>query len=105
MQNYLRELNLTYFLIYMDDVIVFLKMEEEHLQCLCIVFDHFRKHNLRLKPTKYKYVWNEINYLGHHVPKESVQPSKENLKSVAGFAPPWNYMKIWAFLGFVGHYQ
>ena len=41
MQDYLRELNLTYCLIYLDDVIVFSKIEEEHLQHLCVVFDHF----------------------------------------------------------------
>ena len=34
MQNCLGELNLTYCLIYLDDVNVFLKMEEEHLYCL-----------------------------------------------------------------------
>ena len=50
MQNCLGELNLTYCLMYLDDVIVFSKMEEEHLKCLCIVFDHFWEHNLRLKP-------------------------------------------------------
>ena len=38
MQNCLGELNLTYCLIYLDDVIVFVKMEEEHLQTLCVVF-------------------------------------------------------------------
>ena len=38
MQNFLGELNLTYYLIYLDDVIVFSKMEEEHMQH--IVFDH-----------------------------------------------------------------
>ena len=47
MQNYLGELNLTYCLIYLDDVIVFLKMEEEHLQHLCVVFNHFQEQNLR----------------------------------------------------------
>ena len=41
MQNYLGELNLTYYLIYLDDAIVISKMEEEHLKHLCIVFDHF----------------------------------------------------------------
>ena len=39
MQNCLRELNLTYCLIYLDDIIIFLQMAEEHLHCLCIVFD------------------------------------------------------------------
>ena len=50
MQNCLGELNLTYCLIYLDNVIVFSKMEEEHLKHLCIVFDHFWEHNMRLKP-------------------------------------------------------
>ena len=52
MQNCLGELNLTYFLIYLDEVIIFSKMEEEHLHHLCIVFECFRLHNLKLKPTK-----------------------------------------------------
>ena len=105
MQNYLRKLNLTYCLIYLDDVIVFSKMEEEHLQCLCIVFGHFLEHNLRLKPTKCEFLWDEISYLACHVSKEGMWPSKENLKAVAEFTPPKTYTEIWAFLGLVGHYR
>ena len=47
----------------------------------------------------------EINYLTHHVSKEGIWPSKENLKVVAKFVPPLTYTEIWTFLGFVGHYQ
>ena len=39
MQNTLGELNLTYCIIYLDDVIVFGCMEEEHLECLRIMFE------------------------------------------------------------------
>ena len=39
MQNCLGELNLTYCLIYLDDVIVFSKMPEEHLWRMRVVFD------------------------------------------------------------------
>ena len=105
MQICLVELNLTYCLIYLEDMIVFLKTEEEHLQCLGDVFNHFREQNLRLKPIKCKVFWNEINYLAHHISREGVQPSKENLKAVAGFDPSQTYMEIWAFLGLVGYYQ
>ena len=80
MQNHLGELNLMYCLNYLDDVIVSSKMEEEHLKCLCIVFDHFWEHDLRLKGTKCKFFQDEINYLAHHVSKEGVWSSKENLK-------------------------
>ena len=52
MQNTLRELNLTYCIIYLDDVIVFGHMEEEHLEHLCIMFEHFCEFNLKLKPSK-----------------------------------------------------
>ena len=50
MQNCLRELSLTYCLIYLDVIIIFSWMAEEHLHCLCIIFDWFREHNLKLKP-------------------------------------------------------
>ena len=105
MQNCLGELNLTNWLIYLDNVIVFSKMKEEHLKCLHIVLDCFQEHNLRLKPTKCEFLWDEINYLAHHVSKKGVQPSKENLKVVAEFTPPQTYTKIQAFLGLVGHYR
>ena len=40
MQNCLGELNLTYCLIYLDDVIIFSQTEEEHLERMDVVFDH-----------------------------------------------------------------
>ena len=67
MQNTLGELNLTYCVIYLDDVIVFGHMEEEHLECLCIVFERFWEFNLKLKPSKCSFFQSEIVYLAHHV--------------------------------------
>ena len=84
----LGELNLTYCLIYLDNMIFFSKTEKEHLNHSCIVFDCFWEHNLKLKPTKCKFIRDEINYLSHHVSKEGVWPSKDNLTMVAEFAPP-----------------
>ena len=52
MQNTLGELNLVYCVIYLDDVIVFGRMEEEHLECLRVVFKRFCEFNLKLKPSK-----------------------------------------------------
>ena len=62
MQNCLRELNLTYCLIYLDDIIIFSQAVEEHLHCLCIVFDQFREHNLKLNTSKCE-LFPEWNYL------------------------------------------
>ena len=105
MQNCLGELSLTYCLIYLDDVIVFSKMEEEHLKPLHIMFNCFWEHNLRLKSTKGEFFREYINYLAHPVCKGDVWPSKENLKAVAQFAQPLTYTEIQTSLGLVGHYR
>ena len=52
MQNTLGELNLTYCVINLDDVIVFGCTEEEHLEHLHMVFKRFWEFNLKLKPSK-----------------------------------------------------
>ena len=70
MQNCLGELNLTYCLIYLDDVIVYSKTPEEHLQRMRVVFDCLREHGLKLKPSKCDLFKTEIIYLAHHVSME-----------------------------------
>ena len=60
---------------------------------------------MKLKPTKCEFFRDEINYLVHHVSKEGMQSSKENLKAVAEFAPILTYTEIQPFLGLVGHYR
>ena len=42
-------------------------MEEEHLERMRVVFDRFREHGLKLKPSKCEVFKTEINYLAHHV--------------------------------------
>ena len=98
-------MNLTYCLIYLDDVIVFSETPEEHLQRMRVVFDHLREHSLKLKPSKCEVFKPEINYLAHHVSQKGVLPSKKNLESIAQCLPPDTYTKVKSFVGLVGHYQ
>ena len=105
MLNCLGELNLTYCLIYLDDVIIFSQMEEEHLERMCVVFDRFREHGLKLKPSKCEVFRTEINYLAHQVSKRGVLPSKKDLEAIAQCLPPDTYAKVKSFVGLVGHYR
>ena len=98
MQNCMGELNFIYCLIYLDDLIVFLQMAEEHLHLLHVVFDHLREYNLKLKPSKCSLFWEEINYLAHQVSERGVWPSDINVKAIVECANG-------AFLGLVGHYR
>ena len=104
MQNCLGELNLTYCLIYLDDVIVFSETSEEHLQRMGVVFDRLKEHSLKLKPSKCNVFKSKINYLAHHVSQKGVLLSK-NLESIAQYPPPDTYTKVKSFVGLVGHYR
>ena len=105
MQNCLGELNLTYCLIYLDDVIVFSDMPDEHLRRMRVVFDRLHEHGLKLKPSKCEVFKSEINYHAHHVSWKGVLPSKKNLESITQFPPPDTYTKVKSFVGLVGHYR
>ena len=93
MQNCLGELNLTYCLIYLDDVIVFSDTPEGHLWRMRVVFDCPPEHGLRLKPSKCEVFKSEINYLAHHVSQKGVLPSKKNLESIAQCPPRTRTLK------------
>ena len=68
-QSCLSKLNLIYCLIYLDDIVIFSQMAEEHLHQLQVVFDQFREYNLKLKPSKCSFFKRKINYLAHEVSK------------------------------------
>ena len=88
MQNCLGELNLTYAVVYLDDIVVFSKMEEEHLLRLQTVLEHFLSHGLKLKPSKCDFFQKEISYLGHQILASGMKPRNGNLKGIAKMAPP-----------------
>ena len=99
------ELNLTYALIYLDDVIVFSWTEEDHLIRLWVVFERFWEHGLKLKPSKCHFLWKEITFLGHKVSEEGLKPREEGLKSIAKMAPLQNYTEIQRFLSTTGFFR
>ena len=99
MQNCLGELNLTYALICLDDIIVYSKTEEDHLHRLITVFERFQEHGLKLKPSKCHFLREEITFLGHQISASRIKPGNANLKAIAELAPPKNYTGVWSFVG------
>ena len=97
MQNTLGELNLTYCVIYLDDIMVSGCTEEEHLECLRVVFERFREFKLKPKPSKCSFFQSEIVYLAHHVSRRGILPSWEN---VVASGPKTDYVeRDWRWSG------
>ena len=105
MQNCLGELNLTYALIYLDDVIVHSRTPEDHISRLQAVFDRFAQHGLKLKPSKCHFFKDTITYLGHEVSRNGMLPGDLNVRSIAELAPPVTFTGIRRFLGATGYFR
>ena len=105
MQNCLSELNLTYCLIYLDDVIVYSKDPEQNLARMQVVFECLCEHGLKLKPSKCDLFKFKIIYLAHHVSKDGVKPSHKNVASILECPVPHTFTDIHSFTGAVAHYR
>ena len=105
MQNCLGELNLMYALIYLDDVIVYSKTEEEHLVHLHAILERFMEHGLKLKPSKCNFFHTEISYLGHKVSTVGMKLGTEGLKGITEITSPTTYTQVHKFLGTTGYFR
>ena len=90
---------------YLDDIIIFSKTEEEHLQHLEEIFERLRKAGLKLKLQKCSFFKKCIQYLGHLISDEGIQLLPEKLESIAKMPVPQNAKQVKQFLGLVGYYR
>ena len=69
METCLGEIHLKWCIIYLDDIIVFSKTPEEHIERLRGVFEKLAAAGLRLKLNKCEFFKLQVTYLGHIVSK------------------------------------
>ena len=69
METCLGEIHLKWCIIYLDDIIVFSKTLEEHIERLRGVFEKLSAAGLRLKASKCELFKSSVTYLGHIVSK------------------------------------
>ena len=62
-----------FIVIYLDDIIVYSKTNEEHLKHLRRVFEKCRRFNLSLNPKKIVFELQEGNILGHIISEKGIK--------------------------------
>ena len=90
---------------YLDDIIIFSKSEEEDLEHLRIIFQRLKAAGLKLKGSKYDFMKKHIQYLGHLISEEGIQPLPEKLESIKTMPAPRNAKEIKQILGLTGYYS
>ena len=105
MECVLRGLTWQIALIYLDDVLVYSRTFEEHLQHLRLVFDRFREAGLKFKPSKCHFGQTKVNYLGHVITPEGLQPDPAKVKVVQEYPVPKTVKDVRAFMGLTNYYR
>ena len=91
--------------IYLDDVIVFGKNFDEHLEMVQEVLQHFWEAGLKLKPSKCHFFQREVKFLGFHVSADGIKPLDDNVNKVVEWLKTRNQTDVQAFLGLSNYYK
>uniref|UniRef100_H2ZUK5 ribonuclease H n=1 Tax=Latimeria chalumnae TaxID=7897 RepID=H2ZUK5_LATCH len=67
-------------LIYLDDILVFSKDFDSHLERLQLVFNRLKKYGLQMKPSKCYLFRSEVPYLEHILSADGVKIDREKIK-------------------------
>ncbi|VDP93771.1 unnamed protein product [Echinostoma caproni] len=105
MSSVLRELIPQQCLVYLDDVVVHGKTEEEHLENLRATFECLRKVGLKLRPAKCTLFQREVRFLGHVISAEGIQTDDEKVNKVRNWPQPRNESEVRSFMGLASYYR
>ena len=90
---------------YLDDINIFSNTEEENLEHLRIIFQKLKETRLKLKRSKCDFMEWQIQYLGHLISSDGIQPLPEKLESIKNMPVPWSPKEVKHFLGLAGYYH
>ena len=90
---------------YLDDIIIFAKTFEEHMQKLERVLQRLAEYGLKLKPSKCQFMRKEVQFLGHIISPKGLSPVSTNTEKIRNYPEPKNVKHVRQFLGLVGYYR
>eukprot|EP01040_Poterioochromonas_malhamensis_P021851 gene21851-26450_t len=91
--------------IYIDDIIIFGRTEEEFLDNLHKVLKRLKEYNLTLNPDKAKMGLTQLEYVGRVINQHGVVMSDEKIRKVVDFPPPNTPKQMKQFLGLVDYFR
>lgn len=92
-------------LVYLDDVIIYARSFDEHVERLAIVFDRLKAANLKLKPSKCHLFQRRVTFLGHVVSESGIEPDPDKIQIVKTWPRPERVTDVRSFVGLASYYR
>jgi hypothetical protein len=91
--------------VFIDDILVYSKNEEEHVGHLHVVLQRLQEHHLYAKLSKCDFWLKEIKFLGHTISQARIAVDPDKVQQVMDWKPPTTVRQIRSFLGLAGNYR
>jgi len=91
--------------VYLDDILIFTKMEEKHEQAVWRVLEVLTEHKLFLCLKKCEFHRKQIEYLGLVILENTVEMDPVKVAGVCDWPTLENRTDVQAFIGFVNFYR
>jgi hypothetical protein len=105
MNGVFREYLDKFFIVFLDDILIYSKSEEEHEHHLRMVLQLLREHRLYAKLRKCSFYQKQIHYLGHIISKDGIAVELEKVEPIREWSVPKNVTEVRSFMGLVGYYK
>ena len=94
-----------FFMVFIDDILVYSKDRENHDTHLWVVLETLRKERLYAKLSKCEFWLREVSLLRHIVSEKGIQLDPKKVEVIIEWKPPRNVIEVRSFLGLAGYYR
>jgi hypothetical protein len=91
--------------VFIDDILVYSKNEDDHIKHFHTVLQRLRDHRLYAKLSKCDFWLREIKFLGHTISQDGVSVDHKKVQEVMDWKPPTTVWQIRSFLRLAGYYR
>ena len=92
-------------IMFIDDILVYFRTKDEHVENLRMVLEILRERQLYAKFSKCEFWLDKVIFLRHMITTEGVYMDLSKIAAIVNWKPPTIVTKIWSFLGFAGYYR
>jgi hypothetical protein len=94
-----------FMVVFIDDILIFSKNEEEHNKHLRLVLQKLRDNQLYTKLNKCEFWSKEVSFLGHIISKGGISVDSSKVNDVLSWNTLQNLSDIRSFLGLAEYYR